>query len=125
MRSLHVDWAAELFPSVFFFEASCVKSLLKPASIGLSLNSIATQTALVMVTPPVNISEELLDVAVLKLSTYLRRYVTIPETTRLARQSKCSITQVAKKGQRDPETLEEAESALQNVPNCSGLNHYI
>jgi hypothetical protein len=58
MRSLHVDWAAVLFPSVFFFEASGVKSLLKPASIGLSLNSIATQTALVMVTPPVNTSEK-------------------------------------------------------------------
>lgn len=31
----------------------------------------------------------------------------------------------ATKGQSDPDTLEEAERALQKVPNWAGLNHYI
>lgn len=55
--------------------------------------------------------------------TFHEQIIHVPETIKLARQSNCAIIQVAKNGQRDPETLEEAESALQNVPNCSGLNH--
>ena len=48
----------------------------------------------------------------------------IPETIKLALQSNCAMTQAAINGQSDPDTLDEADKALQNVPNCSGLNHY-
>jgi len=35
------------------------------------------------------------------------------------------MTHAAMKGHNDPAMLEEAERALQKVPNCSGLNHCI
>lgn len=115
MRSLHVDWFV-FFSSFFLIVASWVKSLLYPASIGLSCSSKATHNAQVIVTPPVY--------HFLSYLIFRQCFVFgLPETRRLARQSKCEIIQVAKNGQRDPETLEEAERALQKVPNCSRLNH--
>ena len=46
-----------------------------------------------------------------------------PDTMRLARQSNWFMIHAAIKGQRDPDTLEEADKALQKVPNWAGLNH--
>lgn len=46
-----------------------------------------------------------------------------PETRRLALQPELEMIHAARKGHNEPETLDEADRALQYVPNWSGLNH--